>query len=518
MLRACHNSAMLFIAILGSLLLCLHASAKTVYVSTNSTPLSPYTNWATAANDIYDAVQVVEDGDSVLVTNGVYTITIGVWVTNDITIRSVGGAESTIIRGNPTGGCPFYLSHTNAVIQGLTIADSLSNTKAGGVWCDGGGTVRNCIVSGNETLGRGGGIYCENGGIVDNCLIISNRIAGTGTSRRGGGIFIENSGTVRNSIIRDNYAYWNGGGICNYEGTIENCLIIHNSSKDRGGGIWTYWGNILNCTICDNTSSNDAGGGIYTSGVKTSFVANTILYYNTAATDNNYSGSTVFSNCCTLPHPGSPDNITNPPAFVGRLSNNYHLLLGSPCIDTGTNLLNIITDLNGVPRPLDGNDDSIIAWDIGAYEFVHTSADTDADQMPDGWEISNSLNPLSDDASGDADTDNSQNLDEYIAGTDPGNSNSIFKIIMHSGHDANDFGSLVQAVTSNAEVKIMWLGGTNGVTNAYQIYRATNLLDGVWTPITNYPRTNASGTNVWIDLNASNCWPNIFYKITAPTN
>ncbi|MFC1499179.1 hypothetical protein ACFLS1_12025 [Verrucomicrobiota bacterium] len=63
-----------------------------------------------------------------------------------------------------------------------------------------------------------------------------------------------------------------------------------------------------------------------------------------------------------------------------------------------------------------------------------------------------------------------------------------------------------------------WLGGTNGSINAYRIYRTTSMVDGVWDPITNYPRTNASGTNVWVDTDASNWWPNIFYKITAPTN
>ncbi|MFC1498975.1 hypothetical protein ACFLS1_10980, partial [Verrucomicrobiota bacterium] len=100
----------------------------------------------------------------------------------------------------------------------------------------------------------------------------------------------------------------------------------------------------------------------------------------------------------------------------------------------------------------------------------------------------------------------------------PNDPDSVFKIIKHSGHDANEFGSLIQALSSDAEIKLMWLGGTNGSTNDYIIYRTTSMLDGVWSPATNYPRTNASGTNVWIDADASNHWPNIFYKITAPTN
>ena len=45
------------------------------------------------------------------------------------------------------------------------------------------------------------------------------------------------------------------------------------------------------------------------------------------------------------------------------------------------------------------------------------NADTDADGMPDGWEVTNSLNPLADDSAGDLDTDSLSNLDEYTNGT-----------------------------------------------------------------------------------------------------
>jgi len=44
--------------------------------------------------------------------------------------------------------------------------------------------------------------------------------------------------------------------------------------------------------------------------------------------------------------------------------------------------------------------------------------------MPDGWEVSNSLNPLINDSSGDLDSDNLSNLDEYTNGTDPNDSDT----------------------------------------------------------------------------------------------
>src|SRR5262245_14882601 len=74
--------------------------------STNATP--PYTNWATAATNIQDAVDAAVPGDEIVVTNGIYA-TGGreivpfepnrVAVDKPLTLRSVNGAEFTIING-----------------------------------------------------------------------------------------------------------------------------------------------------------------------------------------------------------------------------------------------------------------------------------------------------------------------------------------------------------------------------------------------------------------------------------
>ena len=51
-------------------------------------------------------------------------------------------------------------------------------------------------------------------------------------------------------------------------------------------------------------------------------------------------------------------------------------------------------------------------------------SDTDNDNMPDGWEVFNGLDPLIDDSGGDLDSDTLFNLDEYTNGTDPNNSDT----------------------------------------------------------------------------------------------
>lgn len=61
------------------------------YVSTNGASIWPYTNWATAARFIQQAVDTAADGDTVLVTNGTYSGGTEIIVRKPITIQGVNG-------------------------------------------------------------------------------------------------------------------------------------------------------------------------------------------------------------------------------------------------------------------------------------------------------------------------------------------------------------------------------------------------------------------------------------------
>src|SRR5438105_2991153 len=90
------------------------ASAATRYVDLNNpTPASPYTSWLNAATNIQDAVDIAAAGDQILVTNGIYNfggrVVYGamsnrVAVTAPVIVRSVNGAEMTIIEGHQLPG------------------------------------------------------------------------------------------------------------------------------------------------------------------------------------------------------------------------------------------------------------------------------------------------------------------------------------------------------------------------------------------------------------------------------
>ena len=104
-------------------------------------------------------------------------------------------------------------------------------------------------------------------------------------------------------------------------------------------------------------------GGAYSSTLN-----NSIAYFNVG---ENYDSYSTLNYSCTTPLPtNGVGNITNEPAFVNAAAGNYRLRPDSPCIDAGTNLTGVITnDLDGRPRPLDGNGDGLAAFDMGAYEY-----------------------------------------------------------------------------------------------------------------------------------------------------
>ena len=359
----------------------LQAQAATRYVDMNSvSPSSPYTNLATAATTIQDAVNAASSGDLVLVSDGTYLITSEIAVTNDILIESVNGPAVTTIDGNATTRC-LNLGSNACTVSGFTI--------------------QNGYIAGD-----GAGVFCiDTVPLVTKCIILDNE------ADNGGGIY---QGTARNCIIRNNMANQYGGGM--YGGSANSCLFLENRTRDSGAGM--YQGAANNCTITDNTALNQ-GGGMFEGAAE-----NCIVWDNTAGS----SGADLFFTMCeytcspTLTA-GINGNISDAPLFVDEITGDFRISAGSLCIDAGTNAyVSTPADLSGNLRIINN------FVDMGAYEFAPPGLDSDGDGIPDEWEILYFGGATNCIANIDADGDGHTSYKEYISGVDPTRAASRFTV------------------------------------------------------------------------------------------
>ena len=465
----------------------IHVVEADYYVWKDSPADGPGTAWSNAFHTIQGAVEIADDNNAILVTNGVYDtgyrVTPGYNCTNrvvikrDITVRSVHGPAVTIIDGsNSVRG--VYMSA--GLLSGFTIrnghtlhsGDYNYDKSGGGLNLYGGsGIVANCVISSNTAYTYGGGNYY---GTLNNCTLIGN------TANSGGGGSY--NGTLTSCTLNGNSAEEGGGS---YNGTLNNCALIDNSAFHGGA---SYNGTLNNCTLSGNSAED--GGGSYNGTLN-----NSIIYYNTAENGNNWYSSAI-SYSCTTPLPSGSGNITNNPLFANQAESNFHLTASSPCIDTGTNTYAAgATDFDGIARKLDGDADDIVTVDMGCYEYVNAGADSDGDTMRDQWEIAYGLNPVDPaDQNGNPDNDPLNNLQEFIADTDPNDSNDWF---------------CVTNLSSNVPPELYFKSSSNRL---YTLQGKTNLMSGVWTNIPGVgPRAGNGGTDWMADTNTTG--KSMYYRL-----
>ena len=366
--------------------------ATTNYASLTGGNVSPYTSWATAARCIQDAVDAAPDvpGAVVMVDKGTYADGQRAQVGSNricvlkplvLAAKSSDPAE-TVIDGRGSVRC-VYLG-AGAVLSGFTLTNGyaayssvVSINKGGGIFCEDGCLVTNCIIAGNAAQypGKGGGAFfghlvdCviranrgEEGGGTYGSIVDKSRIVGNGlqeseeySGSRGGGSY---GGVLRNCDVAENLGT-QGGGI--YDANALNCDISRNAALLGGG---TYRGSVQGCFVHDNSA--EEGGGSYASrlynctvvhnlamtggGVCNSYACNSIIYGNSALkAGSNYAGLIEFDSTCSMPLAPGMGNITNPPVLVS--TDNPHLLFTSPCIDSGRNdVATPGTDFDGEPR------------------------------------------------------------------------------------------------------------------------------------------------------------------------
>jgi len=353
---------------------------------------------------IQAAIDAAVSGALVLVSPGTYVENVD-FLQKAIALQSEAGASLTVIDGNHIAAVVTFTGHGTdlAVIEGFTIRNG-QGTKDGG----------------REPRDGGGGIVCINHAdpTILNCRIVDNQ------ATNGGGIRCEQycSPTIEACMISGNYATAVGGAIsCYYEcnPTITNCVITDNSALGGGGIMASVYSVpvITHSTISENTASSN-GGGILCFFFADSVITNSIVWGNSAPSgpeiDADQSTPVITYSDVQGGWPGE-GNIDEDPLFAGVAD--YHILAGSPCIDSGTDA-GITIDMDGDVRPY------FSGFDMGADEYTGECPDLDEDGYTDeacgGDDCDDSdpaVNPgamevcdngIDDDCDGDIDGDDSE--------------------------------------------------------------------------------------------------------------
>ena len=342
-------------------------------------------------------------------------------ITGRVTVQ---GSGATITRSSAGGTAAFRIfdvaSAGNLTLSSVTLSNGLANNGVqggGAIYSHGTLSVSGSTFTGNSspaTTGTSGGAINSSGTLT----VTTSTFTGN-TAQEGGGVFNQKTATITNSTFTNNKAtIYGGGALLNAAGTETVTGDTFTGNTGPGGGAIDNDTalNISDSTFYNNTGGSNGGGAVENFGTTT--IKQSTLAGNTSpygANIFNYTGFTLSismsvvsgglsgSNCGGQAHitdagynidsssscgfSTSQHSLSNTQPQLDALAANggptqtMALPAGSPAVDAipaSTSGCTGSTDQRGTSRPQGSG------CDIGAYELVVTSGDTQPPTVPTG--------------------------------------------------------------------------------------------------------------------------------------
>ncbi|HIB48693.1 MAG TPA: HYR domain-containing protein [Flavobacteriaceae bacterium] len=349
----------------------------------------------------------------VIITSNTAPITFdGITIRDGFDSDFLGGDATAILIDNALGGINLTLNNCTISNNEASITDIIYTIGPSHLI-----TINNSFITDNQSNNRAilyaaalTGVTITNTTIANNAsystmnfegtdaVSIENCIFENNFGELNSGIYIEDgiSLIVKNTTVRNNSAGGTGGGVVfapfNTPSRFENTLFHDNNGTNAA----IYFGNnsnlnqtldIIGCTITQNSFAS--GNSIFVDNLPspginpvTINITNTLIwdYNNTNGSPNifsqdpantveNFNYSLVSGYDLTANNGLDGTNLANDPQFTDPATNDFTLQPTSPVIDLGDNT--VVTepnDLNGNTRIVDGDSNTTMIVDFGAYE------------------------------------------------------------------------------------------------------------------------------------------------------
>jgi predicted outer membrane repeat protein len=313
------------------------AQADTIFVDDDAPNGGDGLSWATAYNDLTDALNAVDVSiTQIWVAAGTYTPTFqftggapqsaSFWFENNVSL--LGGfagnetdpndrdpvANATILSGergvpgDPTDNCDtvirgFDITNDTAVLDGFTITGGYAQgdtERGGGVNLEGGDTVFiNCRFIDNYAVERGGAVWGDGTPAFIDCTFIGNEAGGQGSG--GGAIYCSGALALSGCVFQNNYSESVAGAVNAQNATITACVYDGNSANGSGGALI---GNGSFLTVIDSIFSNNVDffndGGAMINGANVVTIINTTFLNNSAPGRGGAINNTNVNSATTL--------------------------------------------------------------------------------------------------------------------------------------------------------------------------------------------------------------------------